>query len=152
MNQTPTTRKTPQLLFILIERFGSQRLQQIADILLAFPLIMILLVFGLYLTLWHANPLVHFIHMVWVLGFWMLGTSGMLAFIILARLKLDMSIPILMFTGIPITLAIYFTPLSRFTNLFLSQIGLILPAAVGCLNVIASWLFVLRFRRKITQS
>ena len=137
---------------VLTERISPQKLKRMTDMLLALPIIVIVIIIGIYFALWRTDPLIRSIHMIWVLGFWMPGTLGMLAFTILARLKLGMPIPILAFDFLSITLAIYFTPLSRFTNLFPSPTNLILPAVIGIFNVMISWLFVLRFRKKIINS
>ena len=145
-------RKTTDYLPALIERIGAQKLKQMTGMLLVFPIIVIVIIIGIYFVIWRTAPLIRFIHMVWVLGFWMSGTLGMFAFIIPARLKLGLPTPILMFSAITIFLAVYFTPLSRFTNLFPSQSNLILPAMIGIFNVIISWLFVLRFRKNINNA
>ena len=145
-------KNTTDYIPVLTERIGVQKLKQMTGMLLVFPIIVIVIIFGIYFMLWRTDPLIRFIHMVWVLGFWMSGTLGMFAFTILARLKLSMPIPILAFAFISITLAIYFTPLPRFTNLFPSPTNLILPVVIGIFNVMTSWLFVLRFRKKIINS
>jgi len=137
---------------VLIEHFGSQRLRQIADLFLVIPFIVTVTVTGLYLTLWRTNPLIHFIHMMWVLGFWMAGTLGMFTFIIPVRLKLGAAFQIFILSAIAIALAIYYTPLSRFTNMFPRQINLILPALFGVLNLTICWFAVLLFRNKIIET
>jgi hypothetical protein len=131
-------------------QIGSQKLKRLAGMLLAFPIIVTMTVVWIYFAYWRTDPLIHFIHMIWVLGFWMTGTVAMFAFIIPARLKLGLPIPILLFAFIALSLAIYFTPLSRFTDLFPSQTGWFLPASIGSLSVLTSDLFVLRFRNKIS--
>ena len=145
-------KNTTNYIPILTERIGAQKLKQMTGMLLVFPIIVIVIIIGIYFALWRTDPLIRSIHMIWVLGFWMPGTLGMFAFTILARSKLGMPILILIFAFISITLAIYFTPLSRFTNLFTSQTNLILPAVIGIFNVMTSWLIVLRFRKKIINS
>jgi hypothetical protein len=135
---------------LLAERFGSQRLRRTAELFLAVPFVVTVIVMGLYLMLWRTNPLIHFIHMLWVLGFWMAGTLGIFAFIIPVRLNLGFPFGILAFASMAIILAIYFTPLSRFTTVFSGLAGLILPAVIGLLNVLISWILILRFRNKIT--
>lgn len=137
---------------LLIERFGSQRLRRIAELFLTVPFIVTVIVTGLYLTLWRTNPLIHFIHMLWVLGFWMAGTLGVFAFIIPASLKLDAPFRILILSTITVALAIYFTPLSEFADMFSERINLILPAAVGILNQTISWSIAFRFRNKIAKT
>ena len=116
---------------LLIERFGSQRLRRIADLFLVFPWVVAAIVTTLYFMFRHTDPLIRFTHMIWVLGFWMIGTITMFAFIAPVRLKLGMPFQRLILSAIAVALAIYFTPLSRFTNMFPRQIDLIMPALVG---------------------
>lgn len=137
---------------VLIEHFGSQRLRRIADMLLAIPLVVMALVATLYFMLWHTDPLIRFMHMIWLLGFWMTGTIAMFVFIIHVRFKLGASFKTFILSAIAIALAIYFTPLSRFTNMFPRQISLILPALVGVLYITMCWLEVLRFRNKVIET
>jgi hypothetical protein len=80
----------------------------------------------------------------------MFGTLGMFAFIIPVRLNLGFRFRILALALMTIILAIYFTPLSRFTTVFSGLTGLILPAVIGLLNVLISWILILRFRNKIS--
>lgn len=134
------------------KRFAPQRLGRIVDIFLAVPLIVALIVTGLYLTLWRADPLVHFTHAIWVLGFWMIGTLGTFTFIILARLKFRITYLISVPVFAALFTAVYFTPLSRYTALFSNPAGMILPAVIGGLNTTISWLIVLRFRIKINKT
>ncbi len=137
---------------IVTERFGSKRLRRIADLLLAIPWVVMAIVAALYFMLWHTDPLIHFIHMLWVMGFWMTGTIVMFAFIIPVRLKLGTPFQTLIFFTIAIALAIYSTPLSRFTNMFPRQTDLMLPALVGVLNITICWFVVLRFRNKVIET
>ena len=111
-------KNTTDYIPVLTERISPQKFKQMTGMLLVFPIIVIVIIIGIYFALWRTDPLFRSIHMIWVLGFWMPGTLGMFAFTILAKSKLGMPIPILIFAFISITLAIYFTPLSRFTNLF----------------------------------
>lgn len=134
----------------LVEQVGARQIQRMCDIFLVFPVMVTMIVVGLYMTLWRVDPFVRFAHMLWVLGFWMLGTLGIFAFILPARLKLGFPFPFLIFASIAIAIAIYFTPLFRFTALFPNPPGLFLTAAIGFLNGLSSWLVVLRFRRKIS--
>jgi hypothetical protein len=90
--------------------------------------------------------------MVWVLGFWMSGTIAIFAFIVPVRLKLGMPFQALILSIIAVMLAIYFTPLSRFTNMFPRQIGLALSALFGVLNLVICWFEVLRFRNKVIET
>lgn len=144
--------RTFALVPALVEQVRSRQIQRMCDIFLVFPVVVMMTVLRLYLTIWRVDPLVHFAHMLWVLGFWMLGTLGIFAFILPVRLKLGFPFRFLIFASIAIVLAIYFTPLSRFTALFSNLLGLFLTAAIGFLNGIASWLLVLRFRKKISVS
>ncbi|MBE0669939.1 MAG: hypothetical protein IH588_05060 [Anaerolineales bacterium] len=137
---------------VLIEHFGSQRLRRIADLLLAIPWAMMAIVAALYFLLWHTDPLIRFTHMFWVLGFWMIGTIAMFAFITAVRLRLGMRFQILLLFAITIAIAIYFTPLSIFTSMFPRQISLILPALIGVLNLTICWFVVLRFRNKVIET
>ncbi len=137
---------------VLIEHFGSQRLRRIADLLLVIPLVVTAIVATLYFMLWHTDPLIRFTHMIWVLGFWMTGTIAMFAFIAPVRLKLGMPFQRLIFSAIAVALAIYFTPLSRFTNIFPKQTDLMLPALAGLLNITICGLVVLRFRNKVIET
>ncbi len=152
MSKTSGTRKTPDLLPILIERFGSRRLGQVTDLLLASPVIVMMIIVGFYFMFWQVDALTRLAHMIWVLGFWMLGTLGVFAFIIPARLNLGYPLHILLFAAMTIVLAVYFTPLFRFTTLFSSLCGLILPAVIGLINMLISWTLILRFRNKLSQS
>jgi hypothetical protein len=144
--------RLPDFLPILIEQFGSRRLRQIADLLLAIPWVVMAIVTALYFMFWHTDPLIRFAHMVWVLGFWMSGTIAIFAFIVPVRLKLGMPFQALILSIIAVMLAIYFTPLSRFTNMFPRQIGLALSALFGVLNLVICWFEVLRFRNKVIET
>lgn len=142
--------RMPDLALALAEQVGARQIQRMCDIFLVLPVVVIMTVFGLYLTLWRIDPLIRIAHMLWVLGSWMLGTIGMFAFIIPARLKLGFPFPILFFTSIAIVLAIYFTPLFRFTALFSNPPDLFLALAIGFVTGMSSWLLVLRYRTKIS--
>jgi disulfide bond formation protein DsbB len=89
--------------------------------------------------------------MLWALGFWMMGTLAMFAVILTARQKSGASIYLLILSLAAIALAVYFTPLSRFTNLFPTQASLILPASIGAFNLLTSWLIAFRLRNKIVE-
>lgn len=143
-------KRMPDLVPALVEQVGLRQIQWMCDIYLVFPVVVMMIACGFYLALWRVDLFVRFAHMLWVLGFWMLGTMEMFGFIIPARLKLGFPIPILVFASITIALAIYFTPLSRFTALFSNLPGLFLPAVIGFLNGMVSWLIVLYFRKKIS--
>lgn len=95
--------------------------------------------------------MIRFSHMLWVLGFWMIGTLALFAFIIPTRLRIGAPLHLLVIAAVAITLAFYFTPLSRFTRLFRAQADLTLPAAVGILNLTISWLVAFRYKNKIVQ-
>ena len=107
------------------------------------------IVTGLYLLLWHTDPQIRFIHMIWVLGFWMIGTIAMFTFITPVRLKIGTPFQKLILSAVAIALAIYSTPLARFTTMFPKQSDLTLPAVVGILNLAISWLVTFRFRHKV---
>ncbi|PKN88476.1 MAG: hypothetical protein CVU46_00910 [Chloroflexi bacterium HGW-Chloroflexi-8] len=142
-------KRTPELFPALIQQLGKHKIQKMCDFFLVFPAVVIIVVTGFYLVLWRIDPYVRFAHMLWVLGFWMIGTLGMFGFIIPARLKIGSPLPILICALISIAIAIYFTPLSRFTALFTNLPGLILSTATGFFNGMASWLIVFGFRKKI---
>jgi hypothetical protein len=135
----------------LIEPIGPKKLKRITNVLLAFPIIVIATFFGLYFAFWRTEPLFRFIHMIWVLGFWTAGTVAIFAFIIHVSLKRLLPVLILIFAFLAIALAIYFTPLSRFTNLFPQQTGLILPATIGSMSILLGWLVILRFRNRASK-
>lgn len=145
-------KKQSDVLPTLVERYGSKRVRQIADLLLGIPFIVAVIVMSLYLLLWRTDPQIHFIHMIWVLGFWMVGTVSMFTFIIPVQLKIGMSFQRLILSAVAIAFAIYFTPLSRFTSVFPRQTDLMLPALVGVLNITICWLVVLRFRNKVIET
>jgi hypothetical protein len=145
-------KKQSDVLPTLVERYGSKRVRQITNLFLAIPFMVAGIVMGLYLLLWHTDPQIRFIHMVWVLGFWMSGTIAMFTFIIPVRLKLGMPFQGLILSAVAIALAIYFTPLSRFSNVFSRQTDLVLPASVGVLNITICWFMVLRFRNRVIET
>ena len=145
-------KKQSDVLPTLVERYGSKRVRQITDLFLGIPFMVAVIVIGLYLLFWRTDPQIRFIHMIWVLGFWMVGTVAMFTFIIPMRLKFGAPFQKLILSAIAIMLAIYFTPLSRFTNMFPRQIDLMLPALVGALNITICWLVVLRFRNKVIET
>lgn len=137
---------------ILIEYFGLQRLLRSADLLLVSPLVVTTIVAALYFMFWQTDPLLRFTHMIWVLGFWMTGAITMFNFIVSLRLKFGASFQKLILSVIAIVLAIYFTSLSRFTNMFPRQTNLMLPALVGVLNLTICWFVILRFRNKVIET
>ncbi|GIV98609.1 hypothetical protein [Roseiflexus sp.] len=132
--------------------FGAQRLRRMLNLFLAAPLVIAGIVSGWYFLLWRADPLIRFSHMLWTLGFWMMGTLAMFAVIITARQKSGASMYLMVVSLAAIALAVYFTPLSRFTNLFPTQASLILPASIGALNLLTSWLIAFRLRNNIAES
>ncbi len=145
-------KRRSDVLPILIERYGSKRVRQIAELFLGAPFMVAVIVTSLYLLLWRTAPQIRFIHMIWVLGFWMVGTITMFHFIVPMRLKLGAPFQRLIVSAITIALAIYFTPLSRFTNVFPRQTDLVLPALVGMLNITICWFVALRFRNKVIET
>ena len=94
-------RKTTDYTPTLIEMIGAQKLKRTTDMLLSLPIIMTVTIVGVYFAVWRTDPLIRFIHMLWVLGFWMAGTVAMFASIIRARLNLDAPFPILMVASSP---------------------------------------------------
>jgi hypothetical protein len=136
----------------LIERMGKKRLQKISDILLVIPIVVILIVAVFYFVLWKADLFIHFTHMIWVLGFWMVSTLGMFIFVILKRLKISSQYFILIIASVALAIAIYFTPLSRFTRVFSNPSDLVLPAVIGVMNIMICWLFVTLFRNRLSTS
>jgi len=131
------------------ENIRLQKFKRGAGILLALPILVVVVIISIYFAVWRTDPLVRFTHMIWVLGFWMSGTVALFTFIIPVRLKISLPIPTLIVAIIFISLAIFFTPISRFTSAFPNQTILILPAVIGALNFITSWLIVLHFRKKV---
>ncbi len=131
------------------ENVRLQKFKRGASVMLALPILVIVIIVGIYFAVWRTEPLARFTHMLWVLGFWMSGTVAMFAFIIPVRLKSGLPIPALIIAIVFISLAIFFTPISRFTSAFPNQAILTLPAVIGALNIVVSWLIVLRFRKKI---
>ncbi len=144
-------KKQSDVLPTLVERYGSKRVRQITNLFLSIPFMVAGIVMGLYLLLWRTDPQIRFIHMIWVLGFWMIGTIAMFTFIIPVRLKLGMPFQGLILSAVAVALAIYFTPLSRFSNVF-SSTDLVLPASVGVLNITICWFMVLRFRNRVIET
>ncbi len=144
-------KKQSDVLPTLVERYGSKRVRQITNLFLSIPFMVAGIVMGLYLLLWRTDPQIRFIHMIWVLGFWMIGTIAMFTFIIPVRLKLGMPFQGLILSAVAVALAIYFTPLSRFSNVF-SRTDLVLPASVGVLNITICWFMVLRFRNRVIET
>lgn len=132
-----------------MKTLNSQKLRRMADVFLALPFIVILTVIAIYFEFWRTDPLLRFIHMIWVLGFWMVGTLALFAFIIPAQLKHHTPFLKLILSIFAIFLVVYFTPLQRFTAQFITPAGLTFPAVVGILNVTISWLAAFRFRNKI---
>ena len=143
--------RMPDLIPAMVEQLGSRQIRRMCDIFLVFPAVVMMVVCGFYLALWRVDPFVRFAHMVWVLGFWMVGTLGMFSFIIPARLKLGFPILILIFSSIALFLAIDFTPLSSFTALFSNPPGLFVSSVIGFLNGLVSWLIVRHFRKEISE-
>ncbi|MEP0807464.1 MAG: hypothetical protein HRF47_18450 [Chloroflexota bacterium] len=128
-----------------------QKRKRMLDAFLVLPFMIALTITVIYFALWRTDPLIRFSHMLWALGFWMMGTLAMFAVILTARQKSGASIYLLILSLAAIALAVYFTPLSRFTNLFPTQASLILPASIGAFNLLTSWLIAFRLRNKIVE-
>ncbi len=139
----------PDYYLALVDEIGRQRIMRMSGGLLALPVVVILVVSVIYFVVWRTDPLIRFIHMIWVLGFWMAGTVATFAFILPARVKAGLPVDALNIAILFILLAIFFTPFSRFTSAFRSQLGLTLAGLIGLLHVSISVLIVLRFRSKI---
>lgn len=121
------------------------------DAFLVLPFMIVLTITAIYFAFWRTDPLIRFSHMLWALGFWMMGTLAMFAVVITVRQKSGASMYLMVVSLAAIALAVYFTPLSRFTNLFPTQASLILPASIGALNLLTSWLIAFRLRNKIVE-
>ncbi len=132
-----------------MEETDSQKLKRVTGVLLAMPFSVIATTIAIYFAFWKIDPLIRFIHMIWVLGFWILGTVTMFAFIIRVRLKPGAPYLFLVLAFAATGIAIYFSPLSRFADVFSTPLGLMLSAAIGVLNMTAGWLFVFRFRKSL---
>lgn len=135
-----------------MKKIAPHKLKRMLDMFLVLPLLVIVTIIAIYFAFWRTDPLIRFSHMLWVLDFWMTGTLAIFAFIIPMRLKIGASFPMLVISIAAIALAVYFTPLSRFTNLFPGQVNLTLPAAIGTLNLTTSWLLAFRVRNTIVQT
>ena len=96
--------RMPDLIPAMVEQLGSRQIRRMCDIFLVFPAVVMMVVCGFYLALWRVDPFVRFAHMVWVLGFWMLGSMGMFGCIIPARLKLGFPLQIMIFASIRFSL------------------------------------------------
>lgn len=130
-----------------MEKIGSQKLECMADVLLALPFIVSATLIAIYFAFWRTDALIRFIHMTWVLGFWMLGTVAVFAFVIPVWLKIGTSYLFLVLASTAMATAIYFTPLSRFADAFSFPLSLTLSAMVGFLTMVASWFATLRIRK-----
>jgi len=137
------------LLPAMVDQSGSRQIQWMCEIFLVSPAVVMLIACGFSLALWRVDPFVRFAHMVWVLGFWMLGTLELFGFIIPARLKIGIPFQLLFIATITLFLAAYFTPLSRFTTQFSTLPGLVQTTAIGILNGVVSWRIVYRYKNKI---
>lgn len=96
--------RMPDLIPAMVEQLGSRQVKRMCDIFLVFPAVVMMVACGFYLALWRVDPFVRFAHMVWVLGFWMLGSMGMFGCIIPARLKLGFPLQIMIFASIRFSL------------------------------------------------
>ena len=115
-------RAAPSIYDLAVGRIAARRLQSVAVILLFVPLVVVLIVTGLFLFVWHTDPLLRYSHMIWVLGLWMVGTLGMYSVFLASHLRLP-RLWYLCAAVVTIPLAIYSTPLSRFHAVFGSVVG-----------------------------
>lgn len=126
-------RAAPSIYDLAVGRIAARRVRSVAVILLLVPLVVVLVVTGLLLFVWHTDPLLRYSHMIWVLALWMVGTLGMYSVFLASHLGL----PRLryMFAGVlAIPLAIYSTPLTRFRAVFGSAVGVFAALfGFGCL-------------------
>src|SRR5664280_1604628 len=98
-------RAAPSIYDLAVGRIAARRVRSVAVILLLVPLVVVLVVTGLLLFVWHTDPLLRYSHMIWVLALWMVGTLGM-----------------------------YSTPLTRFRAVFGSAVGVFAALfGFGCL-------------------
>ena len=131
-----------------MEKIDSQKLKRVTGVFLAMPFIVSAATITIYFAFWKTDPLIRFIHMTWVLGFWMLGTVAMFAFIVRVRLKPGTAYLFLVLAFAATGIAIYFTLLSRFADVFSPPLGLTLSAAIGILSTIACWLSILKNKKR----
>lgn len=134
-----------------MKKIPSQKLKRMFNAFLVLPFLVIVTVTAIYFAFWRTDPLIRFCHMFWVLGFWMMGTLAIFAFLLRTRQKIGASIYLLVLSIAAIVLAVYFTPLSRFTDIFPTQASLLLPASIGAFNLLTSWLIAFRLRTKIAE-
>lgn len=134
-----------------MKKITSPKLKQMLDVFLVLPFIVIVTVTAIYFGYWRTAPLIRFSHMLWVLGFWMMGTLAMFTFILPMRQKIGAPVYLMVVSIAAIALAVYFTPLSRFANLFPAQASLLLPASLGTLHLLTSWLIAFRLRNKTAE-
>jgi hypothetical protein len=132
-----------------MKKITSPKLKQMLNAFLILPFIVTLTIIAIYFAFWRTDPLIRFSHMLWVLGFWMMGTLAMFAFLLPARRKIGALVYLMVVSIAAIALAVYFTPLSRFTDLFPMQASLTLPASLGALNLMTSWLIAFRLRNTL---
>lgn len=71
-----------------MKTLDTQKFKRMTDVFLALPFIVTATVIAIYFAFWKTDPLIRFIHMIWVLGLWMVGTIAMFNFIVPIRLKL----------------------------------------------------------------
>ena len=72
----------------LVMRIGRQRVLRFNRFILVMPVAILLIISLLIFLVWRSEPVLRYIHMIWVLGLWMLGTLAMFAFVVPVRLSL----------------------------------------------------------------
>lgn len=134
-------------LYPAAERFSAPRLRRMLNLFLAAPFVIASVIAGWYALFWRAELLLRFSHMLWVLGFWMAGTLALFTVLISTRRALSAIMALLAVAAI--ALAVVWMPLVRFASLFPTLASLHLPAWLGGLSVMVSWLMALRLRTTI---
>ena len=103
-------RAAPSIYDLAVGRIAARRVRSVAVILLLVPLVVVLVVTGLLLFVWHTDPLLRYSHMIWVLALWMVGTLGMYSVFLASHLGLP-RLRYMLAGVVAIPLAIYSTPL-----------------------------------------
>lgn len=136
----------------LVQAIGPQRIDTMLRVLIITPLV-IALITAVIIVLVNgtSDPLLlaRLAHLGLVLGAWMAGILGVFFFLFPYRLKLDFPLPALLTSLLAIPTAIYLTPFTRFSQIYLpdSQVGL--GAAAGLFLIILTELILILFRRSL---
>ena len=130
----------------LVKRLDHIRLKWMGNMLFIIPIMIVVIVVLLYLTIWRSNPLLHFSHMIWVLGLWIFATLAFFTFMIPARTKLIYPYLALIVSILSIAIAVFFTPIPSFATIFANQPDLILPMVIGSANLGISWAVIYYIR------